>query len=314
LRCRSIYLHCPRETEASADVHRTLWMTLKATLVAAFPEARRISNFLERDLADQGVAVSLDERPDGLWSVDAYFETGMPSDLASAIRDRLGADGFGALLAVEELAEADWVAVSQEALKPVSAGRFLIHGGHDRTRLPAGRIRIEIDAAQAFGTGHHPTTAGCLIAIDQLTRRRQLHNPLDLGTGSGVLAIAIAKLLRIPVLATDVDPVAIAIAAGNASANGVAHFVRTKVGGGPAHPAIRQRAPFDLVVANIHAGPLIRMAPQVARILASGATLVLSGLLRHQSAPVVAAYTAQRIWLQSVRTIDGGSVLVLRRA
>ena len=191
-------------------------MTVKATLTAAFPEARRISNFLERDWGEAGAVVSLDERPDGLWSVDAYFEAGEPAEIAEKLRDRLGADAFGALTGVATLPETDWVAAGLQALQPVFAGRFVVHGSHDRGKIPAGRVAIEIDAGQAFGTGHHGTTAGCLTVLDRLTRSRRFENPLDLGTGSGVLAIALAKILRRPVLATDIDPLAVRIAAENA--------------------------------------------------------------------------------------------------
>jgi len=288
-------------------------VTLKATLTAAFPEARRISNFLERDWADDGVVVSLDERADGLWSVDAYFEAGEPEEIAANIRDGLGADAFGAPLTVEELPETDWIAAGLEALKPVTAGRFIVHGSHDRESRPAGRIAIEIDAAQAFGTGHHGTTAGCLIVLDRLLRARRFQNPLDLGTGSGVLAIALAKILRKPVLATDIDPVAVRVAAANAALNRVGHLVRAETAAGVRHPAIRGRAPFDLVVANILAEPLVRLAPQLAPLIARGGTLVLSGLLPHQRERVAAAYGGQGIRLRSARIFAGWAVLVLQR-
>src|SRR5688500_6514954 len=288
-------------------------MTIKASFTTAFPEARRISNFLERDWGDDGVVVSLDERTDGLWSVDAYFGAGDPEEIAATIRDRLGADAFGAPLSVEALPESDWIAAGLEALKPVIAGRFIVHGSHDRENLPAGRIAIEIDAAQAFGTGHHATTAGCLIVLDQLLRTREFRNPLDLGTGSGVLAIALATILRRPVLATDIDPVAVRVAAVNAALNRVGHLVRAETAVGVRHPAIRGRAPFDLVVANILAEPLVRLAPQLAPLIARGGTLVLSGLLPHQRERVVAAYGGQGIRLRGARIFAGWAVVVLQR-
>ena len=162
-------------------------MTLKATLVAALPEARRISNFLERDYGEAGAVVSLDERPDGLWSVDAYFESGQAEDIEAQIRDGLGADAFGAPLAVNALPDADWVAEGLKTLKPVVAGRFLVHGSHDRPAACAGRIAIEIDAGQAFGTGHHASTAGVLATLDRLINVWRFRRVLDLGTGSGIL-------------------------------------------------------------------------------------------------------------------------------
>ncbi len=288
-------------------------MTTRARLTAAFPEARRMSSFLERVWGEAGVAVSLDERADGLWSVDAYFEEGEPPDIAGMLRDRLGADAFGAPLTVEALPETDWIAAGLESLTPVSAGRFLVHGSHDRGRTPAGRITIEIDAGQAFGTGHHATTAGCLVMLDRLLRARRCQNPLDLGTGSGVLAIALAKVLRRPVLATDIDPVAIRVAEGNAALNGVGHRVRAFAAAGVEHAAIRARAPFDLIVANILAEPLCRLAPRIAPLMARGGALVLSGLLPRQRERVVAAYGAQGIRLEKARIDGGWAVLVLSR-
>lgn len=288
-------------------------MTLRATLTAGFPEARRISNFLERDFGDRGVAVSLDERPDGAWTVDAYFEVGEPGEIAAEIRDRLGTDAFAAPLAVEQLPDADWVSAGLAALKPIAAGRFLVHGAHDRGVLPAGRVKIEIDAGQAFGTGHHATTAGCLQALDRLMRKRRFANPLDLGTGTGVLAIALAKTLRVPVLATDIDPLAVRIARVNARLNHVAHLLRAEAAAGVGHPAIGARAPFDLIVANILAEPLVQLASQLSRILSGGGVLVLSGLLTHQRERLVAAYGSQGVALRAAHVFDGWSVLVLRK-
>jgi ribosomal protein L11 methyltransferase len=291
-------------------------MTIKATLTAAFPEARRISNFLERDYGDAGVAVSLDERADGLWSVDAYFESDAAEDSAERIAvkllEGLGTDAFGAPLRVEVLPETNWVAAGLEVLQPVLAGRFIVHGSHDRGLFP-GRLAIEIDAGQAFGTGHHATTAGCLSALDRLLRAKRYENPLDVGTGSGVLAIAMAKALRRPVLATDIDPVAVRTAAENAAKNGVATLVRAVAANGMEHPLIRYHAPFDLVVANILAEPLCRLAPRLAPLLARGGTLVLSGLLKSQRERVAAAYRMQGVSLETACAINGWSVLVMRR-
>lgn len=288
-------------------------MTLKATLLAALPEARRISNFLERDWGEDGVVVSLDERSESLWAVDAYFEAGEPDAIAASIRDRLGADAFGAPLSVDTLPDTDWIAAGLQYLTPVSAGRFIVHGSHDRGKLLAGRIAIEIDAGQAFGTGHHGTTAGCLTVLDQLLRARRYSRALDLGSGSGVLAIALAKILRRPVLATDMDPIAVRVATENARLNRVAHLVRPVVADGLAHPAVRTHAPFDLIVANILAHPLMRLAPALARAITPGGDLVLSGLLRHQRERVVAAYGAQGIRLVQARLFEGWAVLVLRK-
>ena len=288
-------------------------VTLKAALTAAFPEARRISNFWERDYGGDGVAVSLDERADGLWSVEAYFEDGDAAAIGAKLRDRLGADAFGAEISIDILPDANWVAVGLESLGPVAVGRFLVHGSHDRHRIPPGRVAIEIDAAQAFGTGHHATTAGCLAVLDRLVRRRRFSHILDLGTGSGILAIALAKMLRRPVLAADIDPLAVEAARENARRNGTARLVRSVVAPGVDHAAIRNAAPYDLVVANILAEPLCRLAPKLSALMARGGAIVLSGVLAQQRSRVAAAYKMQGFTLSEARLFDGWAVLVMRR-
>ena len=287
-------------------------MSTTVTLVAARPEARRIAEFLERDFGDDGVAVSFFDSGDD-WTVEAWFPDDDPDRVAATVRDRLGADAFGAPLAVRRLAGVDWVGESLRGLKPVAAGRFIVYGSHSRRHVPKGRIGIRIDAGQAFGTGHHGTTAGCLAAIDRVLKGRRIANALDLGTGSGVLAIALAMLTRRPVLASDVDPLAVRIASENAARNRVAPLVHAVRAEGTRHPLIRKRAPFDLVVANILAEPLARMAHDLARILAPGGTLILSGLLANQRERVVAAYRGQGLKLEEARVRDGWAVLVLSR-
>lgn len=288
-------------------------VTLKATFTAAFPEARRISNFLDRDYGGRGAVVSLDERAPDIWSVDAYFETGTPDEIERQLRDWLGSDAFGAPLSVSALPETDWVAEGLKSLAPVQAGRFIVHGSHDRGGIPAGRIAIEIDAGRAFGTGHHATTAGCLGVLDRLLRARRYRTPLDLGAGSGVLAIAMAKALKVPVLATDIDAEAVEVAQTNGRLNEVAPLLRHVVADGLAHTEVRRRAPFDLVVANILAEPLMRLAPALSRALAPGGDLVLSGILGHQRERVVAAYQTQGVPLRMARRFGDWSVLHLRR-
>jgi ribosomal protein L11 methyltransferase len=288
-------------------------MTVKATLAAAFPEARRISEFLDRDFAEKGGVVALSEIGPESWQVDAYFPDRDAGEIAAMIRDALGTDAFGAFQGSEVLPETDWVAESLACLAPVASGRFVIHGSHDRDALPAGRTLITIDAGQAFGTGHHGSTAGCLAVLDRIVRRHRFVNPLDLGTGSGVLAIALAKTLHANVLASDIDPLAARVASENARHNNVGNRVRVIAAAGMDHPEIRARAPFDLIVANILAGPLIRLAPQIAAALAPGDTLVLSGLLPNQRGRVVAAYGTQTVRLVRAELYDGWAVLELRR-
>lgn len=288
-------------------------MTVKATFTAPLPAAQRMFDLLERDYGDAGAAISLDERPDGLWSVEGYFENVEVEDVHRTLSQWLSGVGIDAKLDVETLPDVDWVAAGLASLAPVIAGRFVVHGSHHRGALPAGHTAIEIDAGQAFGTGHHATTAGCLTVLDRLMRARRFERPLDLGTGSGVLAIALAKTLRRPVLATDIDPTAVGVAKENARLNGVASLVECVVASGVEHAAIRRRAPFDLVVANILAEPLLRLAPRLTPLVARSGVLVLSGLLPRQRERVVAAYAQQHMRLLEARVLDGWCVLVLRR-
>ncbi|RUY99291.1 50S ribosomal protein L11 methyltransferase, partial [Mesorhizobium sp. M7A.F.Ca.CA.002.15.1.1] len=201
----------------------------------------------------------------------------------------------------EPLPDIDWVAHSLEELKPVRAGRFFVHGAHDRRKRHSGELAIEIEAGLAFGTGHHGTTAGCLEMLERVVRREHPRNALDLGTGSAVLAIAVAKLAHIPVLATDIDPVAVRVAAANARLNHVKALVETATAPGFHHPIFGKRAPFDLIVANILARPLMRLAPQMAHHIALGGSIVLSGILERQRDAVISAYVGQNF--RHVRTL-----------
>jgi ribosomal protein L11 methyltransferase len=214
---------------------------------------------------------------------------------------------------IAELPETDWVAKSLEGLKPVSAGRFLVHGRHDRGKVKPNDIAIEIEAGQAFGTGHHGTTAGCLIAIGREAKTRPIRNALDIGTGSGVLAIALAKLAKARVLASDIDPVATRVAEENVRLNGVAATVRCITAVGLSGRAFRDRAPYDLIVANILAGPLAALAPAIRRAAAPGGTVILSGLLPAQRARIVAACRGTGLVLARSMIVDGWLTLVLRR-
>jgi len=213
----------------------------------------------------------------------------------------------------EAVPEVDWVALSLEGLKPVRAGRFFVHGAHDRQKRRSGDLAIEIEAGLAFGTGHHGTTAGCLEVLEEVARRERPRNALDLGTGSAVLAIALAKFSHIPVLATDIDPVATRVAADNVRLNGVSSLVETATAPGFHHPVFSARGAFDLIVANILARPLMRLAPQMARHLTPGGSIVLSGILERQRNAVVAAYTGQKF--RHVRTLEreGWVTLHLKR-
>jgi len=205
------------------------------------------------------------------------------------------------------------VARSLEGLKPVRAGRFFVHGAHDRRKRHSGELAIEIEAGLAFGTGHHGTTSGCLEMLEKVVRREHPRNALDLGTGSAVLAIAVAKLAHIPVLATDIDPVAVRVAAANARLNHVKALIETVTAPGFHHPIFGKRTPFDLIVSNILARPLMRLAPQMAGHIALGGSIVLSGILERQRDAVISAYVGQNF--RHVRTLhrEGWVTIHLKR-
>jgi ribosomal protein L11 methyltransferase len=196
----------------------------------------------------------------------------------------------GRTITVEPLPDQDWIRLSQEGLPPVRAGRFFVYGAHDAGVVPHGVIPMRIEAGLAFGTGHHETTALCLSVLSDLARRRAFHNVLDLGTGTGLLAIGAAKLWRRPVLASDIDPVAVEVTRDNARANGVAPLVRAVTADGLTHPVLAAGAPYDLIIANILAGPLTFLAPSIVGALAPGGMLVLSGLLHNQENMLLSFY------------------------
>ena len=214
---------------------------------------------------------------------------------------------------VQLLPDTDWIRLSQEGLPPVRAGRFFVYGAHDAGKVPDGVIPMRIEAGLAFGTGHHETTALCLAALSDLAKKRRYANVLDLGCGTGLLAIGAAKLWRRPVTASDIDPVAVAVTLENAVANRAAPWVQAFIADGPAHPALQALAPYDLILANILAGPLTRLAPSVARIVAKGGTLVLSGLLRWQENLVLSFYRPHGLTLKTIRRDGSWSALVLER-
>jgi ribosomal protein L11 methyltransferase len=260
---------------------------------------------------------------DGLPLAIVELDEAADTHEVSAYADMADADAIGRFAALaaeagleagrEELPDIDWVAHTLAALKPVRAGRFLLHGRHDRDKVRPGDIAIEIEAGLAFGTGHHGTTAGCLEMLWRVVRRERPRRALDLGTGSAVLAIALAKLARIPVLATDIDPVATQVARENVRLNRMSAHVLCETATGFGHPAFARARPFDLIVANILARPLMRLAPQMAAHAAPGGSLILSGILDRQRDSVVAAYAGQRF--RHVNTIhrEGWVTIHLKR-
>ncbi|MEA2985220.1 MAG: ribosomal protein methyltransferase [Alphaproteobacteria bacterium] len=291
-----------------------------ARLVTDRATAQRLADFLTESLDEQNVVVAAFESDGGKWTTAIYFSD-PPNETATRalIALELGAESANALV-FERVETRDWVAASLEGLAPVAAGRFLVYGRHDRARLRANRIGIEIEAALAFGTGHHGTTRGCLLALDYLAKRSCVNREramrprvLDVGTGTGVLAIAAAKALQTRVLASDIDPRALTVARENARLNSVAPAIEFIPAGGLDAFCFRQRGPFDLILANILLGPLQRLARPLARLLAPGAHVVLSGLLNNQGQAALIAYRAQGLVPERRIVLDEWTTLVLRR-
>jgi ribosomal protein L11 methyltransferase len=289
--------------------------TSLATLLTDEQSARRVADLIAEGFPADEIAVSLTDAGRGAWRMTVYFPAPPDESAMRVLAAAAAGEEAGRALTFERIAAKDWVAESLAGLKPVAAGRFIVHGAHDRGRVAVNRIGIEIEAALAFGTGHHGTTRGCLLAIDRLCKSigrpaRELRI-LDLGTGSGVLAIAAARALHRRVLASDVDAAAVRVARDNMRLNGAGALVAVVAANGLTAPAIRARAPFDLIFANILLRPLQRLATPLGKILSPGGRVVLSGLLNAQANAALAAYHALR--LERRIDIDGWTTLVLTR-
>jgi len=264
-------------------------------------------------LDDLAGALSAFEIAEQEWRVEAYPPSSVLSPALAAELALAAAAAGGTLVEIGEgqLPDRDWLAENQLAFPPLRVGRFFIYGSHHRGRVPAGAIGIMLDAATAFGTGEHPSTRGCLMALDRLARRHRFRRPLDVGTGTGILAVAAAKLLHRRVLASDIDRGAVRVARHNVARNGVAGLVRVSGADGYRDRAIR-KLPYDLILSNILARPLALLARDLARTLMPGGRAVLSGLLRRQEPIVLAPHRGCGIVLERRLVIDGWSTLVLR--
>lgn len=297
------------------QTHPDVWrirVTVDAPYVEAFDEAL--------GLYADAVTMFMDDlsgRSDGEgdWHVEGISRT--PPD-RPAIVSQVTATALAMGIAIPELliekiAGTDWVAANLRDFPPIDAGRFYVHGTHWQGGVPTGRIGLLMDAGTAFGSGEHATTLGCLLALSDLVkkRRRMVGSVLDLGCGSGILAIAMAKLWGANVIATDIDPPSVAVAIKNAAANGVGRRIAAAVSDGWKAPVLGQRAPFQVVTANILARPLCRFAPALGASLAPGGVAILSGLLETQERMVMAAHQRQGLRLIRRYRINGWTTLVL---
>ena len=304
--------------------------TAVARLSSDASTAQKIADALAESFEAEQFATSAFEEAPGRWSLAIHFRQ-RPDEAAvrALIASAAGASAAHALT-FETLAPMDWVRKSLEGLAPVEAGRFVVHGAHDRARVRANRVGIEIEAALAFGTGHHGTTRGCLLALDRIVKGRRRERDksavstlarkrqrralvLDIGTGSGVLAIAAARALHRPALASDIDARAVAIARENARINRVGALVQV-VHAADLHAApLRARAPYGLIFANILLDPLKALATPMARLVAANGQLVLSGLLAAQAGAAIASYRARGLALVRRSTLEDWVTLVLVR-
>ncbi|WP_074381273.1 50S ribosomal protein L11 methyltransferase [Bartonella doshiae] len=256
-------------------------------------EAEQLYALVETAFDEEGYPLALTEidEKSALYELSLYVDKENQENASKRFANILTVDPNK--IKSEILPDIDWVKKSLEGLIPIHSGPFFLYGNHNRENIPPNVLPIEIEANQAFGTGHHGTTTGCLEMIAKVVQNENPQNALDLGTGSGVLAIGIAKLKPIAILASDIDPIAIQVAQHNIELNGVKKYITAVTATGFAHDKIASRAPFDLIVANILANPLIELAQEMAQALQKGGSLILSGILEEQHTSILEAYVKQ---------------------
>lgn len=320
-----------RAQDGAKGAPRPRGATTLARLATEAAAARKIGDAVAEAFDSEEVAVAAFEEADGRWSLTIHFRHPPDEAVVRALIASAAGTAEADALVLETLAPTDWVRRSLDGLQPVEAGRFVVHGAHARARVPVNRIGAQIEAALAFGTGHHGTTRGCLLALDRIAKarsrrprvrgtarpptrkRRRRALVLDVGTGTGVLAIAAAKALRRPVLASDIDARAVGIARDNARINGTAAYIDTIRAAGLGARHLRERAPFQLIFANILLEPLKGLATPMARLVAPNGHIVLSGLLTAQAGPALASYRARGLTLAHRIALEGWMTLVLVR-
>jgi ribosomal protein L11 methyltransferase len=295
------------------------YATVLAALITGEAEAKRIANQITETFEPEEVAASAFEQPQADpdlpcdWLCEIYFAEPPDEDLIRDFVEDLAGAALARALTFQPIAAKDWVSASLDGLKPVPAGRFVVHGRHDRSSLKPGQIGVEIEAALAFGTGHHGTTRGCLLHLDLVLKRRRPVAIVDIGTGTGILAIAAAKALKIPVQAGEIDADSVRVARENAKLNACASWVQPVVARGLSHAALRGVRRYDLVFANILARPLKGLSRNVALATHGRGELILSGLLLKDVAGVLAAYRLHGFYLVRRINLEGWSSLLLRR-
>ncbi len=288
----------------------TLW---RITAIAARELIQMAADAFEQALQPEPLAVSMFEDEGTSWRLDVLYE-----DQQDLGKFKTALTAFDETLASLDLQQSDvphenWVLKSLEGLAPVQAGRFFVHGAHDSDKVPPGAIPLVVEAGEAFGTGHHGTTEGCLTALSQIAESETPASVLDLGTGTGVLAIGAAKLWRVPVIATDIDPIATKVARENVVLNGAHGQIQMVTAAGTNHAAIRGSAPYDLIIANILARPLRQMAGSIASVVAPRGIVVLSGILGEQALRVIAAYRGHHLSLETRLDFGEWVTLILRK-
>jgi ribosomal protein L11 methyltransferase len=274
--------------------------------------AKRMVDVLTEVFFEGEAAVVAFEQPDGRWDVALHFAEAPDQALLRQLVAGAANAEIANTIAYDTVEAKDWVKASLEDLAPVPAGRFVVHGAHDRARVAPNKLGVEIEAALAFGTGHHGTTRGCLLLLDHVLKADRPKRVLDLGTGTGVLAIAAAKAMHRNVLASDIDAPSVRVARENARLNGAGPLVQVIRATGFSAPEFSAHGPFDLVLANILANPLRQLAGPMSGHLAPKAFVILSGLLNHQAGAVAASYRARGLVPLRHLRIEGWSSLLLR--
>jgi ribosomal protein L11 methyltransferase len=288
-------------------------ISVLARLVTDSSTAHRLFDALAAAFEASETAVAASEERTGVWRVEIHFAHTPDQDAVRTLVGDLAGNAVAERMVFATVAAHDWVAQSLEGLAPVAAGRFVVHGAHDRHRIVPNRIGVEIEAALAFGTGHHGTTLGCLMALDGMLKRRRPRRILDVGCGTGVLAIAAARATRRQVAAGDIDSVSVRVARDNARLNRAQALVKIVRANGLSDRRMQASGPFDLVFANILLGPLKQLARPIRRAAAPEARVVISGLLSGQANAALAAYRSLGFVLERRISLDGWATLVLVR-